>query len=554
MSFLQKISHILLLLPLLAAPACSSDAPDAPDGPSESEVAGYLKLTVSAAGDRASRATADSEDGDGREPGNDNESAIYDLTIFAYTDQGEGLDGNYNIVWEKYITTADTDIEDSNPSTPLNRIYLLKIPLKAEDFQKLKLSGNIMRCAVVANAGDLTGKFFSLSDLMFSTSSYGSAWTQEDGLSSAKHFVMSSAFNGAKRSDSYRTEGRIFSHQSNDEGLVYYGAVTLERVAARIDLQFSTNENEVKQNDDKTLTYAVKDVDHTVTLLNVIPVNVMRQNSYLFKHLSGRNVESHDNEHGHFIAADETRTGNLPDNYVYCPSFFGGMAVPDNTTLNNWFGNTRAAVIKESPYLYTNSGKMDSYGASFVADGKNTITLTYANENTHHESIQMTGTDNGTTTHASDYLTGLLFRAQYHPAVLYTNGDCTETTPYIDGNTFWLFRTIGTDVKESNNRYFASRAALNAYVATLPAGGKYETVQYTNGICYYNIWIKHNSLDDTDENFPMKYGIVRNNIYRINLNFHGIGQPKPEIAEPYAVVSRIYVIKWNFRPQPEIVM
>ena len=52
----------------------------------------------------------------------------------------------------------------------------------------------------------------------------------------------------------------------------------------------------------------------------------------------------------------------------------------------------------------------------------------------------------------------------------------------------------------------------------------------------------------------MKYGIVRNNIYRVALNFQGIGQPTPEIREPYAVTSRIYVIKWNFRPQPEIIM
>ena len=206
--------------------------------------------------------------------------------------------------------------------------------------------------------------------------------------------------------------------------------------------------------------------------------------------------------------------------------------------------------------------KMNSFGDSFNADNGKAITITYAQENTHHESIQVTRTEGENSYPASDYLTGLLFRAQYKPGKVFTSGNIAAddaSKSYTTGDDFWLFRYVGnehegSEVAEKYNLYFASEESLNEYIATLPAGGEYETAKYTKGICYYNIWIKHANIDGSDENFPMKYGIVRNNIYRISLEFNGIGQPTPEITEPYNITSRIFVVKWNFRPQDEIVM
>lgn len=553
MPFLRKILNILLLLPLLAVPACSSDDPDVPDAPTEPEAAGYLQLVVSTAGSSAySRSNpTGGENGDGPEVGLDNENNIYNLCIFIYRDLGGGLDGENNpIKWTHYYSTTD-------PIRPINW-HEIRIPLSDDDLRTLSLANGVsLRTIVVANAGDIREKFLTVGDICGDKTKYNKAW-QGDAVGDANYFIMSSAFNGAKRTDAYKNDGEVYFAKSNTEGVIYSCQVTLERVAARIDLQVSTD-NIIKEGETpKYLKYTVTgNSGNTLRITNVIPVNLMKNNSYLVKHVSPGVGTMEDLRMGGFLmAADETLSNGTPTNYVWTPDFDDKPFVYENT-VNPYINPARTlrdpltdltAMSKVSSELLGTAYKFEGAG-----NDDRTIILTYANENTHHADVQKTHSNGVDTFYPSDHLTGLLLRAQYHPATLYTDGACTSKRDYVDGETFWLFRKVATAVKEENNLYFASEDALNDYVASIPAGGEYETAEYPGGICYYNIWIKH-ANDGTDDNIPMKYGIVRNNIYRISFSFTGIGQPTPEITEPYAVVPRIYVIKWNFRPQPEIIM
>ena len=558
---MRKAIYTLLLLPLMALTGCVNDGLEpCPSDPSDTP-AGYLELTVTTGGTTASRANpTGGEEGDGPEHGRNNENTIHTLTIFVYADKdGLGLDSDENeIVWSKYVDAAT--IEDSTPDFPLDHIYNVRIPLADTDFQYFRpAQGTTLRAAFVANAGDLSRRFNNVYDLRGADfGDIGDAWKQPaDGsaVDKSDYFVMSSAFNAAKRNDGYANDGVVNVATNNTDGIVYSCEATLERVAARIDLEFS--DAQIYNPVDGTLVYTIAgtsaDAPRKVTILNSIPVNLMQTRSYIFKHLTqGVNLDRTD----FLVAADETDNNGIPTNYVVSPNFFQKLLATNNEDdFTRWFLESRASWLRspnnrnslESRY------EMNSFGEPFdiksdwtTTTGNRAITITYSNENTQ-----------SMTEHDSRYITGLLFRAQYNPGKVYDINQ--QPVDYTPGADLYLFRTVADEVLEANNLYFATADARSAYIATLPAGGKYETADYPGGICYYNIWIKHANTytpadGNYDEDIPMKYGIVRNNIYRISLSFNGIGQPTPEITEPYNITSRIYVIKWNFRPQPEIIM
>ena len=574
---------MLLLLAAALMPSCSSDSP-APAVGGGDEAAGYLQLAVTT--DTPTRANpTGGEEGDGLEHGRDKENTIHNLNVFLYYPNADGLDGNQRVVWSRYVDSQTTD--GIIPQYPIDRIYNVNIPLGEADMDVFGMSKDrFMRILIVANAGDLTGlaeRGVSVRGIADYTA-YGNAWTVGgDGIqANSDYFVMSSAFNGVKRSDRYSRDGLIIPGDR-----IYTSEVSLERVAARIDLEVSENQlvdfnyggenvgENVGENGGKGLKYDIKEADHYLTITDIVPVNLMQQNSYLLKQVTeGTDLGENMNAVSRFVAGDEkTDAAGLPTNYVISPSF---LSIFNNPAINNatYFGDTSSANLRANYEAVIGSGRyrIDRFGGLLNiptdswgnTNANKALLVTYSNENTVHEKFQVSeGGGNGGANgwKASDYITGLLFRAQYHPAKVYTTGRIGEDAPteeYIDGKDFWLFRTVEGENKESKNLYVASEAALNAYVATLPAGGKYETQSYPGGICYYNIWVKHANIDRepnaTEQNFPMKYGIVRNNIYRISLSFNGIGEPKPEITEPYNVTSRIFVVKWNFRPQPEIIM
>lgn len=570
MSFLRKAILSFSILPLLTLPSCVYEADDSCPEVISDEVMAYLELTVTTGGNLGTRSNpTGGEIGDGYEHGQGKENAIYDLNIFLYRDNNNGLDGNYYIRWSKYVDSSMIETGNDNPSYNHDRIYNVKIPLNKADleiFREYAGLPNSCRCIVVANTGDIFSSVAvnqTRTKTIVDNVQYGKAWIGES-TTTADRFVMSPAFNGVIQPDSYIYNEGLINVSTGNDGIVYSTEITLERVAARIDLQFSNNSSTRDKQEkgwmdsDNQLRYKVKNVEHTLSISNIIPVNLMQQNSYLLKHISdGENINNV------LIAADETLDGQKPTNYVISPCFNDKGEETSEAILSNWYGKSSAGFLRKQnndfflgQYEISDFSKpidipIDSYDQK--SEDKALI-ITYANENTHPEEIQVLE-------NASDYLTGLLFRAQYHPSKVYTTGDIgddAKSEDYVDGNDFWLFRTVGAYntniVDEKYNLYFSSEDALNEYVATLPGEGKYETVYYPGGICYYNVWIKHANIEDSDENFPMKYGIVRNNIYRIKLSFNGIGQPKPEITEPRNVNTRIYVIKWNFRPQPEIIM
>ena len=78
-----------------------------------------------------------------------------------------------------------------------------------------------------------------------------------------------------------------------------------------------------------------------------------------------------------------------------------------------------------------------------------------------------------------------------------------------------------------------------------------------NGKCNFTYYIRHSEKNKATEDGIMKYGIVRNNIYRVTINsFSGIGSEDKYDPIPITknVEFTIWVVPWNVIENPEIIL
>ncbi len=304
-----------------------------------------------------------------------------------------------------------------------------------------------------------------------------------------------------------------------------------------------------------------------------------------------------------------TSPNDRPKNYVIERHTLEKMTVTDinnmtkeessyyNTSiLTDWYGNTAVSQVKVDiankeegklsayfdcdPNSSSDSNSINnSYGCDHVS------IISYANENTHP-----------TDCYHSNYLTGMALRAVYVPDKIYTNfTSSTTTTEDEDGNettvtteTLDELNQSATSITggkiyrysptseynseiqkenpklqlEKNSIYFSDRVEAEKYAKANPEemGIITEYIAIKHGdkwgfICYYNFWLRHynNESAEYQENFPMEYATVRNNIYRAALEFSGPGDPEPTMREPDTMKARIFVRKWNYRKEDEII-
>ncbi len=485
-------------------------------GGEEPDAAGaYLKLTVAVAPQSRSNPSP-GEEGDGREDGVRKENDIEDITLFIYNDPGDGL--------------------DSDAATPL----LFSCHASAADLKReadgvscvLQLSGYTPgaahRVIAVVNAGDIRDEVRTLGELRVRLAT--GAWREGKTPGACYRFMMASAFNGAKRTDDDGKIIRLRDGASDRDNPAFAARVSVERVAARIDLMFADSS-------DLGIEYVVNSTTGaTLSLTHALPVNRMLAPSYTLKHVS----EGMDTS-ALLVCGDETTSGGVATNYVIEPSTLLKTGDVTDAMLDSWYGDSRASRLRGNTGAFGSSAQIASLLSESMAitapDGPETrfLTLAYANENTV------------TDAQAGDwrFVTGLAFRAVYRPARIYADASCSASVaPERGGSTFWLVRPTRQEMREEDCLYFTTETAARAYADAHPE--LLATVTgYEGGVCYYNLWIRHAG------ELP---GIVRNNIYCVGLSFTGPGEPLPEITIPKYVESRIFVRKWNFRPQGEILM
>lgn len=325
--------------------------------------------------------------------------------------------------------------------------------------------------------------------------------------------------------------------------------ISVERIMARLD--FCVDGSVV---DGTTLRYVASDGMANrkvgdVYLSHVRAFNVMQpaQIPYLIKRLADVNdplsVSYLDDEWDpatRLVVEPRTWDKNTPD----IESWYRGTAFHYATDLGDgWFRDADRVHVSDEGNGFTNGISTDAHDAH---DIQHYYVLDYANENTMAPAY----TTNATTT-------GMLLKAVYMPVKVYKQGldpkEPEEDTDYVKGQTFWRYRPISQQYDETKAFCFSSKEAAEAYMNATPEVAA-EITKYEDGKCYYPVFLRHDHFyEDPDINL-MEYGIVRNNIYRLKVEFSGPGYPKLEDIEvnPDGIRPYIFVRRWYKIYHPEI--
>lgn len=556
---------------------------ETPDGacpvPQEGNVL-RLKLSV-AAGTRANPTPG--HDGDGREHGSVNESTVRDLNIFFVNDAaGLGSDHAKDLKIKASIYTGSITQDLLSKPDRIDNTVTVDVPL--ESYQP-QTGDHILVVANYGNAIELgsDATVSTIGDMLVSATLAGDPTGKPYDCTD---FVMATA--NATPGDGLVTVTGI---ADNGTANTFDCETFIERLAGRVDFWY--RQSNVRDGVTDALVYnldgAVDDNGSKVYIEKIIPVNAVTPTGgtmstssdtdravYMLKHLS--------------VGEDITRTtlctpetgaapSAVPTNYVVEPRTGLKQSTPVESGLEAWYGDWRATniktnyadlfsrhgirpVVRHGEAVDANGGKPNvSTQAGYSFD--RAMTLFYCNENTQLTEAQ-----------TADYVTGLAFEATYVPATVYNAFDATETeseqltaATYTRGTTFWRVTLTKQDMKESEAVYFTDGTVADTYADHITArtGVPALVQEYVDGKCYYNLWLRHANTDvsgadntwdtsDPHETFPMEYGIVRNNIYRVGIGFTGPGTPQPELRAPRNIRYRIFVRKWFLREFPPVVI
>jgi hypothetical protein len=523
-------SDILGLVAVMAgllSAACSSDAPEASALPDDEGEGAYMTLRISASGMGRSNPTG-GEEGDGRVPGIRNENTISNLVLFFYDGQ-KGLDSDALTTF-KYVRYFDDTEMVLKADGYVEYLFRLDTYVPA--------AGD--RVAVVANMGPSVTRIKTLGALRQEI--VGHAWREAGSLADYNMFAMSSAFadDGAVDVENY----------SGTKESPFRAWISVERVAARIDLRFDRSQISVF-GENRELVYNAG-ATARVHLTHAAVVNAMQSGTWMMKHVT----ESADAP-GCFatlkICGNEDVDGaGMPTNYVVEPSTTLKNDATDATQIESWYGDTRAEYMRRNYAAVFASGRGNL--SPLLSDGRLAVddrtdgfdmsmTLAYVNENTQPKEM-----------HDSRFMTGLLFKAVYEPNDVYADDEASVKADYNRGETFWRYSPTRWEMDEETCLYFSNEVAAEAYRRSHPEDmGQVE--EFPAGECYYNLWLRHARVEGAGaQDTPMGYGIVRNNIYRVGVSFTGPGRPNADVSEPENIESRIFVRKWNFRLHPTIIM
>lgn len=526
-----------LLLSALALTGCSHD--DVAEEETRSNGSQLkLRITVSAPAGHT-RATANptgGEHGDGWRIGRYNENNIYDVYLYKFS-SSQGINAPDDtpvtlLAFEKYVNFRP-EPEDAD----VNGIISKELTFNVGSY--LYEAGNNDHFIAAINT-DILGVNTTLGRLRNELIGH-TCRQMGDQMKHYDRFTMANA------RDSH------FEGGSGTEADPYVVSIDVERTAARLDFAYSEAAQaagKFRIQDGKYI-YKVAGTDDELHLTHVRATNVNQAAPYLIKRLAASAGETP------VYLADET---NQASKYVVEPTTWTktkDAAAANSLNTNYWFrdswyltahDNYKTTWFRDQDKVHVGGNDTNEHNAftdGTTIDEKDHdwqyYVLSYANENT------MLADE----TH-QDYTTGLILKGTYVPHEVYsdanaTTGVCTVDATYTAGTTFWRCHLVDTN----EDLYFSNVAAANAYKIFHPLSVVYP---YENGQCYYNVWLRHENVIDDPTTTMMEFGIVRNNIYRVCVEFSGIGMPDiPEdMVTPETVRMYIYVRKWNLIEHPVI--
>ena len=352
-----------LLMASLAAGCAQEDIGTAPYDGGGMSVSSYVSLSFASSQSTPTRANpTGGETGDGQEKGQGYENAITSAVAFFY--QGSGSDGVNSIGTTPIMAVAKFDVGSYTESgNGIDRTYTTSP-------QQVDLENGTYNVLVVPNYGAdwWTGKTLTLADVRNHIQT--TAWTASG--SDYSNFVMTSAADA------------ILTLKSNPENDPAKTTVDVERIAARLDYKTEAS-------------YTCTDPAYsgaTVEITGAALVNNLTAGSYITKRV-----------------ADDVNGTNL----TYLGNEYADVSgAATNYVLDPWTTNKS----KDLYGTWFNSGSSDpNWWAGYVQPGTSVsdgwLRIGYTLENT-------TAADAA----GSDYSTGVVFKAEFHPQGVANYTDC----------------------------------------------------------------------------------------------------------------------------------
>ena len=562
------LHYISALCPLVALlTACSTFEVD-----SASQIQGeptddvYVSLTIDvASGEHLTRADEQhpfgGEEGDGWEYGLDNENRLYDFTVFVLRGAVINSPGSTPIVGSRYVSEDEVNaIQAKKENIPTETYtypnkdvltYDFTIPLLHGPIEQRPADGSL-RFVIVANAGNLTGKYSSLGALRDGLLSQSFTAATADGQP-ASRFVMTN------ENDNYFTSG---SGTQDDPMRLH---IMIERLAARIDF----NPAGATLAEDKSLRYDVKEDAASSDVLAHLYVDNMRivNGSQVPSYLIKRVADDIDGKNTVYLGDELPVPSGVQTNYVIDPNtaLKTVAAQTDNDLLQTLYGDSRLSQVSKDILALTQPDVDANPRRTFDDDSYRYI-LGYVNENTFFSAAT-----------SKSYATGVLIKCRYAPLHDYyerydtVKHELPAPADYTPGQTFYLLELNRPTMGERQRFYFKTEDDAQRFAddqakakivvgddetTTTTAGEPYVATitKYTNGVCYYYIWLRHSDAPD-DIHGTMEFATVRNNIYSFTIHATtGPGTAEPVAREPEGLKATIYVRKWREVVHPAIQM
>ena len=107
--------------------------------------------------------------------------------------------------------------------------------------------------------------------------------------------------------------------------------------------------------------------------------------------------------------------------------------------------------------------------------------------------------------------------------------------------TYYLNNVLGVVEDSQNGPEINQNGVETRAVLYKSSDEKLRT--YYKGQCYYIWWLRHSNDGDEDTNGVMEYAVVRNNIYKVNVNsIYSLGGDIPDNQQ---LDAQVYVNKWS---------
>lgn len=435
------------------------------------------------------------ENGDGTEPGSDDENRFYDITLYFF-------DGHEKTSTCKGVLTINSKDFTKQPQTNEEK----KVVYKTTNPVKVGIEGTDLKVYAVMN-GSVSG-----ANAGINLETFLEKTVKKDVVfnENKDKFLMTS-----------RTPGNLtITSENNKEDNSAQLEVSVERTAAKITYK-AEQTTQGQENQYEVTNKDASEVVATVTLTDYQLVN-LRNDAYYFRKVAGADGDwKTDNTFGN---GDQTG-----DNFVIDPYFIRKTVEAANAEnfVTEWFGADKAYAENTVNYV------------ALPKDGNHTL-LGYCMENTTTQKAQLNG-----------YSTGIIFKATYAPKTVHAlNQGQTDfvVTNYTAGETFYSYGNVLYKNKQDIIKFYKIDA--NSELIK-----EYKGDNNKGAICYYKYWIRHMDNNNNEQMGPMEFAIVRNNVYKLSVSkVNELGDPtggidpnNPDETSKMYLNVKVSILPWVVR-------